>query len=62
MVKGIAYPGCAENASVVLYTIEDGGHSWPGGEPLPEWIVGLTSDRIDATRVMWEFFRQNPMK
>ena len=54
--SGIRYTGCAEGADVVFYTIAGGGHSWPGGEPLPEWITGPTSQDIDATRVMWEFF------
>jgi polyhydroxybutyrate depolymerase len=55
------YVGCAEDASVVLYTIRGGGHTWPGGKPLPEWAVGRTSTGIDATRTMWEFFRAHPM-
>jgi polyhydroxybutyrate depolymerase len=46
---------CADDATVVLYTILNGGHSWPGGKPLPEWIVGPTSRSIDATRLMWAF-------
>src|SRR2546426_8468975 len=28
---------CADDAAVVLYTIRGGGHTWPGGQPLPEW-------------------------
>jgi polyhydroxybutyrate depolymerase len=56
--SGIRYSGCAAGADVVFYTLAGGGHSWPGGEPLPEWIVGLTSQDIDATRVMWQFFRR----
>ena len=46
---------------MVLYTIQDGGHTWPGGEPMPEWLVGTTTDSIEATRVMWEFFRAHPL-
>lgn len=57
-VNGIRYPGCAENAAVNFYSIQGGGHSWPGGEPLPEWIVGETNQEIDATELMWEFFSQ----
>jgi len=34
---------------VVLYTVEGGGHIWPGGGPLPEWLAGSTSRSIDAT-------------
>ena len=45
----------------LFYTIQGGGHSWSGGEPLPEIIVGETSQDIDATNVMWEFFEQHPL-
>jgi polyhydroxybutyrate depolymerase len=55
-VLGGRYEGCAPGADVVFYTIADGGHAWPGGKPLPESIVGKTTQEIDATRLMWEFF------
>jgi polyhydroxybutyrate depolymerase len=55
------YAQCATNASVVLYTIRGGGHTWPGGGRMPEWFVGRTSNSVDATRVMWEFFRAHPL-
>ena len=55
------YTHCADDATVVLYTIQGGGHSWPGGKPLPEWFVGPTSRNIDATRQMWAFFREHPL-
>lgn len=57
-----SYTGCADNAAVVLYTIQGGGHTWPGGGPLPEWFVGRTSNSVDASGVMWEFFRQHPLR
>jgi polyhydroxybutyrate depolymerase len=56
------FTGCADDASVVLYTIRDGGHSWPGGEPMPEWFVGTTSKEVDASREMWAFFRAHPKR
>ena len=55
-VSGIRYSGCGQGADVEFYTIDGGGHSWPGGDPMPEWIVGHTTQDLDATRVMWEFF------
>jgi polyhydroxybutyrate depolymerase len=55
------YTSCADDASVVLYTIKGGGHSWPGGKPLPEWLVGATSRSIDASSVMWAFFHEHPL-
>ena len=54
------YTNCADDAAVVLYTVAGGGHSWPGGGPLPEWWVGPISRSIDATDEMWAFFREHP--
>ncbi len=56
-----AYANCADDAGVVLYTIHGGGHTWPGGKPLPEWMVGPTSNSIDASNLMWAFFLQHPL-
>jgi polyhydroxybutyrate depolymerase len=55
------YTNCADDAGVVLYTVEGGGHTWPGGGPLPEWFVGRTTHSIDATSLMWSFFREHPL-
>jgi polyhydroxybutyrate depolymerase len=55
------YTNCADDAAVVLYTVHGGGHTWPGGTPLPEWFVGRTTHSIDATSLMWAFFRQHPL-
>lgn len=57
-----AYTNCADDAAVVLYTIREGGHQWPGGKPLPEWFVGSTSNGVDATSEMWAFFREHPLR
>jgi polyhydroxybutyrate depolymerase len=56
------YKDCAEDATAALYTIVGGGHAWPGGGPLPEWLVGTTSQGIDASRVMWRFFSAHPKR
>jgi polyhydroxybutyrate depolymerase len=56
-----AYTGCADGAEVVLYTVRGGGHTWPGGTPLPEWFVGRTTGSIDATSLMWAFFSAHPL-
>lgn len=61
-VRRRTYTGCADDASVVLYTIAGGGHTWPGGGPLPEWFVGKTTRSIDASREMWAFFRRHPLR
>ena len=56
------YVHCADDASVVLYTIHGGGHTWPGGGPLPEWFAGRTTHSIDATSEMWAFFQAHPLR
>ena len=61
-ISGMRYTGCDQDAEVVFYSIAGGGHSWPGGDPIPAWIVGKTSQSIDATRVMWDFFQAHPLK
>ncbi len=55
------YQLCANNATVVLYTLRDGGHTWPGGAELPEWFLGKTIMDFDATAEMWRFFEQHPL-
>lgn len=56
------YSRCAGDAGVALYTIDGGGHTWPGGRPLPEWFVGRTTHSVSASRLMWEFFRAHPLR
>lgn len=57
------YAGCAEDASVELYTIHGGGHEWPGrGGPRPEWLCGPFTSGLDATSVMWAFFRERRLR
>lgn len=61
-VTRLEYTQCANDATVVLYTLRGGGHSWPGGKPLPRWFVGSTNRSIDATKLMWAFFREHPLR
>lgn len=60
--SAIRYTDCDEDAEVVFYTLDGGGHTWPGGdaEMLPA-TLGETNDDINASAVMWEFFRRHPM-
>lgn len=58
-VSGIRYSDCAGGAEVILYTIEEGGHAWPGGGPTH---VGKTSLDINASGTMWGFFEAHPLE
>lgn len=43
---------------VVLWTVEGGGHAWPGGFPYAtRAIMGNISHDIDAGEVLWDFFK-----
>lgn len=53
--SGVRYVGCDEDAAVILYTIDGGGHTWPSGWSIPG--VGKTSQDIDATAELWQFFQ-----
>jgi polyhydroxybutyrate depolymerase len=56
-----SYGPCADGLEVTLYTIEGGGHAWPGGvkgrdaadEPPPT---------PDASSVIWDFFARFPVR
>jgi polyhydroxybutyrate depolymerase len=53
-----SYDQCTGGAQVTLCTIDGGGHTWPGGTPVPS--LGLTSTDINATDAMWTFFAAHP--
>lgn len=56
------YGTCTAGADVELYTVEGGGHTWPGGRPMPRWLVGPTATDLDATRLQWAFFVAHPLQ
>jgi polyhydroxybutyrate depolymerase len=56
----VTHGGCTDGADVVLCTIQDGGHQWPGGDELP--FLGKKSDDLIATDAIWDFFVAHPRK
>jgi polyhydroxybutyrate depolymerase len=62
-VRKEIYGGCQDGAEVVLYAIEGGGHTWPGGlQYLPESIIGKTSREFNASEIIWQFFKAHSME
>jgi polyhydroxybutyrate depolymerase len=55
-VVGERWSNCDGEAEVILYTIEGGGHTWPGANPL-----SAASDSIDASATIWDFFQSHPL-
>jgi polyhydroxybutyrate depolymerase len=58
-VRRLVYGGCRGSRDVVLFRIEGGGHTWPGGPPVGR-SVGRVSRDIDASRTMLDFFDRHP--
>lgn len=62
-VTQISYTNCKGGADVILYKINDGGHTWPSGwQYLPKILVGKTTQDINAAEVIWKFFKNHPME
>jgi polyhydroxybutyrate depolymerase len=61
-VRRIEYPECENDSEVVLVILEGGGHQWPGGKPIPEWLAGPWSEAVRATDLMWAFFREHSLQ
>lgn len=53
-VRRLSWTGCTDGAAVELYAVDGGGHTWPGARPLPR--LGETTETIDATALMLDFF------
>lgn len=54
-VEAMAATECSGGADVVLYTIDGGGHTWPGAED-DAGGVGYTTHEIDASELALQFF------
>jgi polyhydroxybutyrate depolymerase len=55
------YSECSAGTAVRFYIIQNGGHIWPGGTielSLPPF--GPANDEINATDLIWEFFKEHP--
>ena len=52
-----SWTDCHEHASVTLYTVIGGGHTWPGSPvSLSTTVFGPTTHSISATGLMLSFF------
>lgn len=54
--KVFTYSSCQSNSQVALYSVKDGGNTWPGGEQyMVEKEIGKTSNAINANETIWSF-------
>jgi len=57
-VRLIRYDACTAGATVELYAVGGGGHTWPGSFDIPP--AGYTTHQISATDRIWAFFSGYP--
>ena len=56
-VRQTVHQACGSGKDVIRYTVNGGGHAWPGGwQYLPIPIIGTTSTDIDASAILFGFF------
>jgi len=54
------YSGGKGGTEVAVYTVNGGGHAWPGGEA---YLLGAEPTKeISATDLIWDFFVRHPKK
>ena len=57
-VDKVTFSGCPNGTEINYIIVKDLGHVWPGKEPLlPESITGPSSDKINATNLIWKYFK-----
>jgi polyhydroxybutyrate depolymerase len=56
-VDEMMYKQGMNNSEVQLYKITNGGHTWPGTDS--HAMPGLVSQDIDATTIIWNFFKSH---
>lgn len=54
------WTSCRDKTDVVLYTLHGAGHTWPGGaQYLPQRVIGRVCRDVDATDLIWKFFKRH---
>jgi polyhydroxybutyrate depolymerase len=56
------YTACTAGSEVRVYTIQNGGHTWPGSPFTGQNILGATSKTIDATLELWNTLSSHSLK
>ena len=55
------YSGCEGGVSMVLYTVNGGGHTLPGGtQYVLKFVIGRVSRDLHAGEAIWQFFEGAP--
>lgn len=56
-IRQEGYADCAGGSQVLLYEVQGGGHTWPGGSQYaPAFLIGKVSRDARAGELIWSFF------
>lgn len=54
---------CRDDRTVRIYSIDGGGHTWPGGEQyLPRLFIGRTTRQVDASDIIVRYVAAHPRR
>ena len=57
LIKRTSWTEGINGTAVILYTVEGGGHTWPGGHQyFPAEFIGLSSQQMDGSAAIWKDF------
>lgn len=56
IVKRRRYEECANRVKLEVVEIEGGGHTWPGKSSIVDFAIGTSTDEIDGTELIWDWF------
>jgi polyhydroxybutyrate depolymerase len=57
-ITRLTYEGGENGVDMIFYRVDEGGHTWPGKYQYSSLTnVGLTSQQLDATEVIWEHLK-----
>jgi polyhydroxybutyrate depolymerase len=57
------YSNPQNGLKVISYTINNGGHTWPGGwQYMPKFLIGKTTKNLNACLEIWHFFKSCKLK
>jgi polyhydroxybutyrate depolymerase len=60
-IIGSTAKGASANSEVTLVQIDGGGHTWPGGNRQPEMLVGKTTQKLNGSQAIWNFFKRHSL-
>lgn len=60
VIRRVSHGPGRDGSEVVLYEIVGGGHTWPGRQPMGDFLGKVALD-LKANELMWDFFQTHPM-